>query len=58
MNCAIFYRFNGGALRGVISHDGSPREFPHHDDAIHYAEHTLLPEGNVIDYQIVELDEA
>jgi len=54
MNCAIFYR----ALRVVISDDGSPREFPHHDDAIHYAEHTLLPEGNVIDYQIVELDEA
>ena len=58
MNCAIFYRKSGGALRVVTTDDGSPREFLHHDDAVHYAEHMVLSESNVVDYQIVELDET
>jgi len=58
MNCAIFYRVTGGALRVVTTGDGSPREFLHHDDAVYYAEHTVLSESEVLDYQIVELDEV
>jgi hypothetical protein len=27
MNCAIFYRVNGGALQVVTTDNGSPREF-------------------------------
>jgi hypothetical protein len=57
MNCAIFYRVNGGALCVVTTDDGSPREFPHHDDAIHYAEHSVLFESDDVDYQIVALEE-
>jgi hypothetical protein len=57
MNCAIFYRVNGGALPVVTTDDGSPRELLHHDDAVHYAEHTVLSESGDADYQVVELDE-
>jgi hypothetical protein len=57
MNCAIFYRVNGDALRVVTTDDGSPREFRHQDDAVHYAHHTVLFESDDVDYQIIELDE-
>lgn len=41
------------ALCVVTTADGSPREFPHHDDAVHYAEHTILSDSNAVDYQTV-----
>jgi hypothetical protein len=47
----------GGALQVVTTDDGSPREFRHQDDAVHYAHHTVLFESDDVDYQIIELDE-
>jgi hypothetical protein len=50
MNCAIFFRSNGGALRVVTDADGQPREFADHerrvrvhrsDDAVREQRHRL-----------------
>jgi hypothetical protein len=57
MNCAIFFRSNGGALRVVTDADGQPREFADHDDAFAYTEATTLSESNVIDWPMVVLGE-
>jgi hypothetical protein len=55
MNCAIFYRVNGGALQVVTTDNGSPREFLEHDDAVRYAEHRVRSESEELDYQVVAL---
>lgn len=57
MRYAIFYRINGGKLQVVTDDDGQPREFPDRDEAILYTEETTLPPGQLVDWQIVELNE-
>jgi hypothetical protein len=58
MDTIIAYRVNGGKVNLVMTEDGSDIcVFPHHDDAVAYADEVGLFQSGQADYQIITLDE-